>query len=432
MGYVRRASPRVKFNGKNVTVDLAAYLKLIEYDDPAEGESDTVSIELHNIGMRWLKAWAPVKGDKVEAGALFRGFSGGKTAVNFGTFILDSVKYKGGPISLTIGAISQPITSGFASTKQSIQWKNVQLREICQKICDKYKLTLIFEAQDIPIQAIEQSQEADADFMKKLAEKFSLKLKVFNNKVILYDVATYEKRGAVATLTRGSFIDDNWEYDSELDGVYEACEISYSNPSNNQDIKVRVGKPPSYKSEAGFSAADPHTGTAGQDTVRCIYINDKCDTEQEARQKALAALNDANRGITTLSGDITLNTSIFATSVVNVKGMGVIDGKYYVKRMKLFIDPDRGSYQHIETYKIYPQVTDQPAAQQNAAATVGAVVNFKGGTHYVSSYKGSKGYTAKAGPATITSINAGQAHPYHLIHKDSSSNVYGWVDEGTF
>ena len=39
---------------------------------------------------------------------------------------------------------------------------------------------------------------------------------------------------------------------------------------------------------------------------------------------------------------------------------------------------------------------------------VGDIVNFHGGTHYYSSYPGAKGYS------------------------DSSSNVYGWVDEGTF
>ena len=61
---------------------------------------------------------------------------------------------------------------------------------------------------------------------------------------------------------------------------------------------------------------------------------------------------------------------------------------------------------------------------------VGDVVNFKGGKHYVSSTS-SKGYSAKAGKAKITKKNASGKHPYHLIHADSKSNVYGWVDEGT-
>ena len=64
---------------------------------------------------------------------------------------------------------------------------------------------------------------------------------------------------------------------------------------------------------------------------------------------------------------------------------------------------------------------------------VGDIVNFHGGTHYVSSYPGSKGYKARAGKAKITIKNgSGKAHPWHLIHTDSGSNVYGWVDDGTF
>lgn len=73
---------------------------------------------------------------------------------------------------------------------------------------------------------------------------------------------------------------------------------------------------------------------------------------------------------------------------------------------------------------------DPPAKKEYA---VGDIVNFHGGTHYYTSYAGAKGYSARAGKAKITIANgAGKAHPWHLIHIDSSSNVYGWVDDGTF
>lgn len=80
-----------------------------------------------------------------------------------------------------------------------------------------------------------------------------------------------------------------------------------------------------------------------------------------------------------------------------------------------------------------PRAADPPAKKDYKA---GDIVNFKGGTHYYSSYAGAKGYPAKAGKAKITLDKTckgnGGAHPFHLIHTDSSSNVYGWVDEGTF
>lgn len=68
---------------------------------------------------------------------------------------------------------------------------------------------------------------------------------------------------------------------------------------------------------------------------------------------------------------------------------------------------------------------------------VGDIVNFSGGSHYVSSTAGSPtGGARKAGPAKCTLIAKGAAHPYHLIggaytNVDGDSNVYGWVDAGT-
>lgn len=60
---------------------------------------------------------------------------------------------------------------------------------------------------------------------------------------------------------------------------------------------------------------------------------------------------------------------------------------------------------------------------------VGKVIQFTGSKHYASS-TATAGSTAKPGPAKITATAAGAAHPYHLIHTDSTSNVYGWVDAG--
>lgn len=64
---------------------------------------------------------------------------------------------------------------------------------------------------------------------------------------------------------------------------------------------------------------------------------------------------------------------------------------------------------------------------------VGDVVQFNGGYHYVSSTASSPtGSKCAAGPAKITLQAKGAKHPWHLIHTDSKSRVYGWVDDGSF
>lgn len=107
---------------------------------------------------------------------------------------------------------------------------------------------------------------------------------------------------------------------------------------------------------------------------------------------------------------------------------GSVQGYYYVK-----------SIQHnADTYSMAMELEyAEPEKKSNGGTekgyNIGDIVNFHGGTHYVSSYPGAKGYNAGAGKAKITIKDGpGKAHPWHLIHADSGSNVYGWVDDGTF
>lgn len=66
--------------------------------------------------------------------------------------------------------------------------------------------------------------------------------------------------------------------------------------------------------------------------------------------------------------------------------------------------------------------------------TVGDIVIYNKTTHYANA-NASKGVTCKGGKAKITQIyQLGKSkHPYHLIAvPGGGSNVYGWVDAGTF
>lgn len=62
---------------------------------------------------------------------------------------------------------------------------------------------------------------------------------------------------------------------------------------------------------------------------------------------------------------------------------------------------------------------------------VGDYVSFTGKTHYASS-NGDRAVSCKGGKAKITQIYAKGKHPYHLVHVDEESTVYGWVDRNTF
>lgn len=103
---------------------------------------------------------------------------------------------------------------------------------------------------------------------------------------------------------------------------------------------------------------------------------------------------------------------------------------YYVKSVQH--NADAGNMT-MELEYAEPGTENSNSGQEQKEYNVGDIVDFHGGTHYVSSYSGAKGYKARAGKAKITIKNgSGKTHPWHLIHTDSKSNVYGWVDDGTF
>lgn len=74
------------------------------------------------------------------------------------------------------------------------------------------------------------------------------------------------------------------------------------------------------------------------------------------------------------------------------------------------------------------ELEKKPSTPSTGSYDIGHVVNFKGGNAYSSANASSPAATGlKAGPAKIT-YKASGAHPYHLVHTDNQTSVYGWVD----
>ena len=109
MSEARRAQPSLTINGKNVTTKLAEYLESLSYTDVASGSSDSLSLDLHNIGQIWLTQWYPTKGSTVKGSISFKDWNkdGEALKLNCGTFVLDEVKFTGGPLSLSLWPFRQ-------------------------------------------------------------------------------------------------------------------------------------------------------------------------------------------------------------------------------------------------------------------------------------------------------------------------------------
>ncbi|BBF42010.1 putative bacteriophage regulatory protein [Lachnospiraceae bacterium KM106-2] len=308
----RHVSVDAKYKGKNIKTKLAAYLESFVFNDVASGESDSISITLCDKNKKWMGNWFPEKGDDIVPSIILHNWSasGTKKTIKCGKFTIDDLSYSGPPTVCNIGAVSVPSKQGFQNTKHHKVWKNHSIKQIAADIAKKYGLKLSFEDnRNIVIKTIEQSGESDSSFFSSLCSKYGLALKVFNNKICVFNEEIYEKKKPIVTIHPSDFI-GQWNYNTTIAGTYTGAKISYTSGKESKDIEVKIG-----------------SGS------RILEVNEKAESRKDAEYIARGMMKSENRKTTTMSFTIMANAKIYATCCIYVKGLRKLSGKYYVEKV---------------------------------------------------------------------------------------------------
>lgn len=87
-----------------------------------------------------------------------------------------------------------------------------------------------------------------------------------------------------------------------------------------------------------------------------------------------------------------------------------------------------GDEANIEAAAPLPQPSAPIEAANTTQLTVGDIIQFAGGPHFVSATASSPAGNRTAGTARVTAIAAQGAQTVHLVGQPGGSNVHGWVD----
>lgn len=309
----RKATIALQYNGANASGQVGSYLSSFQYKDVASGSSDSISLDLNDRDHRWIGAWFPQKGDLLQPTIQTRNWAGDGQALGFpcGTFRVDDFGFNGGPIRLHLDAVAVPAeNSGFKATDRTETYENTTLKEIGQIITGRSGIALFFDAPDAAIEKVEQSKQNDCAFYTDLVEKYGLVVKIYNDKVVVFSEAAYEAKAVKAILTPADF-EPGWSWDTSVTGTYTGVKYQYTNSEKNKTFTVTAG-----------------TGE------RILTVNEPADNLTEATAIALASVNNANRGTTTMS--LTLSLAIpglIASDCVEIRGLKRLDGKYYIEQI---------------------------------------------------------------------------------------------------
>lgn len=159
-------------------------------------------------------------------------------------------------------------------------------------------------------------------------------MKIFNDKIVVFDEATYEQKPTIATLTEEDF-DPNWAWNTSIAGTYTGVKYEYTNSKKNKTFTVEAG-----------------------DGDRILTCNEAAENLTEATAIALAALNSANKGTTTLNLTLKGRWYIFATACVLIVGLGKLSGKYYVDKAIHTLGGDSGYKTALKLRKVEKRINE--------------------------------------------------------------------------
>lgn len=279
-----------------------------DYTDVASGQSDSVSITMHDIGKEWMGSLMPVRGADIGAKIKASEWENLKS-FNCGTFVLDDISFSGKPTNCVLGGVSVPAMDDFKSLPVTHTWEKATIEQIASQIAQAAGVALYYDAPAIQIAEIEQNQQTNSAFLYQLCDKYGLALKVYNHKLVIFDIVAYEEKGTVASLSEKDM--EKWSYNTTIEGTYTGVNLNYTDPDTEDPINVTMGA-----------------------QGRMYSLNTQASSRYDAELQAAAKVNQANRSVETMEITIKARSGIVASQCVQISGFGRIDGKYYVDKVK--------------------------------------------------------------------------------------------------
>lgn len=334
MQEARRAEIEIVYEGKNITTPINGYMKNFTYDDIASGESDRIRISMHDINKQWMNEWMPSKGDRISGNLILKNWDHDKTIESLycGEFELDDMTFSGRPLSCEIGAVSIPRDEPFNTQFRTKTWENITVHQIAREITNRAGIGLYYEAEEIPIEIIEQNEETDCKFLYSVCADYGLAMKVYANKIIIFDEENYEKRPSIRTIHEEDVI--KWQYNSTMAGTYTGANIRFTDPNNEEEYFVIIG--------------------GGN---RILEINENTDNIKDAERKGIAKLNNENKKAITMSITIKADIRVLAGTCVEVEGFSAkINGKYYIDKASISKSGSGHCIEKIEMHRVTPRI----------------------------------------------------------------------------
>ena len=313
--YSRRAFVDITLAGVNITADLDPDTTSFSYtDNSGEDEKDfidEISLTIQNRTKKWMFDWFPQKGDIITAKIITHDWLGD---LDCGEFVVDDIDYSGYPLVMNLKALSIPMSVDFSDNKKSDTWNKATLSEIVQSVGGKNGIPVEYDANYNPvIEFVSQTKESDKNFLHKELKKYGLTLKLFSNKIVVYDMSDSEKESPTLTITENDILSFA-AHTTIANTSYSSADVKYTDKS---------GELLTYTKEVENDSNSEDKKYTHNVQVRSV---------EEAERVATSVLREKNMTETTFNFNMPGDPRFISGMTYDVSGFGRFDGVYLIDK----------------------------------------------------------------------------------------------------
>ena len=276
-----------------------------------------------------------------------------------GSFEIDSVDFSGPPDTVTIKALSIPISSSIRNSEKTRAWEDTILQKIAQDIANDAKLELMYDVKsDIQLDRVEQEEKSDMAFLLELCDQYGVALKVTDNKVILFEEEIYEAKPVIDTFDKkengngGRIL--GYSFMQDTSGTICKVIASYKDPKSGRLVQAEF-EPPEPPATGQIAYVNKRPGdlrgddfregndTSSEDSggtfktgfnkfndITVDFNNPRSDRTDNALRQAKAVARDKNKNEWICTLRIRGNLNMVSGVNINITGFGAYNGKYSV------------------------------------------------------------------------------------------------------
>ncbi len=314
---MRRTELHLTYDNTDVSLAVAGDVMGFTFTDHAHGKADDFQVTLKDDRALWSGSWFPEKGATLKPSFFCRNWfkDGNNLSLQCGVFTIDDIEASGPPDQVVIKAVSSLVTTGMKGEKRTRWWENTDLEQVAKTLAKENNVNLFYSADEpILFDRVDQRQETDLGFLTRICDENGLKLKVADEKIVVFEASKFDAQTPSVTLVRGDALIKSHSFQASSHDIYRACTVKYWKPE--------------AKEELSYTFTPPNPPSVGQ----VLMVNRRFESQAAAMDAARAELRAKNQA--EIKGTMTLvgHPGVAAGLVASVQGFGIFSGTYFIEK----------------------------------------------------------------------------------------------------